>query len=100
MTTKEKIEDLESVIDNLLIQNGLAIAKQGALTQMVLGVYRETLEKEKYQNIAIRFIEMWEKFALDAIDALDVVVSDSDIIRRQKLEVLSNVQHMKIELLS
>ncbi len=46
MTSKEKIKELESVIDNLLVQSGLSMAKQGALVQMVLGIYRETLDKD------------------------------------------------------
>lgn len=95
MTSKEKIKELESVIDNLLVQSGLSMAKQGALVQMVLGIYRETLDKDKYQSTAIQFIQIWERYSLDVLDGLKECVYDQEIIDRQKLEIHANVEQMK-----
>ena len=100
MNDSEKIKELDAVVDNLLIQSGLSIAKQGAMMQMVLGIYRETFEKEKYNRIVLQFIQLWERFCLDTLEGLEQINVDSDLILRQKKEVKSNIEMMRKELLS
>lgn len=92
---EERITELEAIIDNLLVQSGLSIAKQGALMQMVLGVYRETLPPEKYQAIAQKFISLWERYCLDTLDGLEGMLYDSDMVERQKQLVHENIAMMQ-----
>lgn len=100
MTTNEKIQELEGMVDNLLVQSGLSIAKQGAMMQMVLGVYREMFDKEKYNSIATQFIQLWERYCLDTLEGLEEINVNSDLISRQKEDVKSNISLMRKELLS
>ncbi|WP_306353679.1 hypothetical protein [Flavobacterium sp. '19STA2R22 D10 B1'] len=100
MTTDEKNQELEIIIDNLIVQSGLSIAKQGAMMQMVLGIYRETFDKEKYNLIVTQFIKLWEKYCLDTLEGLEQMNVNSDLILRQKEDVKSNISLMRKELLS
>lgn len=95
----EKIEELETIIDNLLVQSGLSIAKQGAILQMVLGIYRETFDKEKYNRIVTQFIQLWERYCLDTLEGLEQINVNPDLISRQKEDVKSNISQMRKELL-
>ena len=102
MSDSEKIIDLEKIINNLLVQNALLISKQGALIQMILGVYKETLDKEQYQNITKKFIDLYDSFCQDSLDGLDGVLletSDGGFLLRQKLELMANIQQMKLAFL-
>lgn len=96
----EKIQELETIIDNLLVQSGLSIAKQGAMMQMVLGIYRETFGKEKYNRIVTQFIQLWERYCLDTLEGLEQINVNPDLISRQKDDVKSNISQMRKELLS
>lgn len=100
MTTDEKIQELQAVTNNLLIQSGLSMAKQGAMLQMTLGIYKETLDSKKYQETALKFIALWEHYCLEMLLGLKNVVDDPELLERQRLEVLSNVEQMKVSFLS
>ena len=91
----EKIKELETVIDNLLVQNGLSMAKQSAMIIMILGIYKETFEPERFKSIANQFINIWEENSLLCLNDLEDLVFDPAIISRQKLEVKANIDQLK-----
>lgn len=90
-----RVKELELIVDNLLVQNSFAIAKHGALFQMTLGVYHETMEPKQYQSIVSKFISLWEQSCLDSLDELSEVVYDPSILERQRQVVKTNIEMLR-----
>jgi len=86
----KKMEDLEIMVDNLVIQTNLSIAKQGAMLQITLGVYRETLDKEKYNLIVAQFVEILESYSLTCLKNLEELPIDPDLVSATREQVQQN----------
>lgn len=92
----EDLEDIKVVLDNLLVQTALMLAKQTALIQMVHGVYSETLPKENADLILQNFADFVEKYSNDALDDLGEALFDEAIILRQRFALLGTIQQLRI----
>jgi len=56
-----EIQDIHIYLDNLLIHSSEMRVKLDLLTDMVLGVYKETLPQESYLNNIRLFLDNLEK---------------------------------------
>lgn len=92
----EDLEDIKVVLDNLLVQTALMLAKQTAIIQMVHGVYSETLPKENADLILQNFADVVEKYSNDALDDLREALFDEAIILRQRFALLGTIQQLRI----
>ncbi len=96
----EKIQELEIMVENLVIQTNLLMAKQGAMTQMVLGIYRETFDKEKYNRTATQFIELLELYSLSALKNLEALPIDPLLLEATREKVCQDSSLMLKKFLS
>ena len=96
---KNDIENLKSVFDQLFIQETMKTVKLNMLTNMVLGLYSETLPEETWKNIHRNFFSRLKKEMNDAFNRMDQETFnpvslrhkfDFDLLMSKKLEDLDN----------
>lgn len=95
MDNDELLEDIKVVLDNLLVQTALMMAKQTALIQMVHGVYSETLPKENAELILKNFADVVEKISGSALDGLEHALFDESLILRKRFSLLADIQSLR-----
>lgn len=54
-------EEVQTILDNCIVQLSELTVKLNVLTSMVLGVYSETLPKENFEKIAATFFSQLEQ---------------------------------------
>ena len=96
---KNDIENLKSVFDQLFIQETMNTVKLNMLTNMVLGLYSETLPEETWKNIHRNFFSRLKEEMNDAFNRMDQETFnpislrhkfDFDLLMSKKLEDLDN----------
>lgn len=92
----EDLEVVKVILDNLLVQTALMLAKQTALIQMVHGVYSETLPKENADLILQNFADVVEKISGDMLDELKGGLFDEGLLLRKRLSLLADIQSLRI----
>lgn len=98
MNESDRIEELEHIINKILIETSLIKAENIALTQMVLGVYRETRDENSFNNIAENFISLLEEVQMEVIDELQNILiptNDHAELIRKKLTLTTNYQRLR-----
>lgn len=74
---KKDIEDLKAVADQLLLQTTMNTVKINIITQMVLGVYRETLDEAIWKNIHRNFYDNLNEEMKDVFRGINDVTFNS-----------------------
>ena len=84
------MEDLNTITDQLLIQTTELTVKMNMLTSMVMGVYKETLSKEIFLNIANSFFDRLHADMEAAYLKMenDQILSDHSTLLRNKIDCL------------
>lgn len=98
MTNTEKIKELQSVVNQLLVQTALITSKLEVTTSMVLGVYAEKMTEGESKTILSNYCTRLEEAQMDALSKLsDLVFEDGDhsLILRNKTAVFSSIQHLR-----
>lgn len=96
MDNEDLLDDIKVVLDNLLVQTALMLAKQTALIQMVHGVYSETLPKENADLILKNFADVVEKKSGDMLNELEGALFDDGLLIQKKLFLLADIQSLRI----
>lgn len=97
---EQEISDIKVTLDNLLVQTTMLSNQMNVLTNMTLGVYKETLPLGQYQNIYTNYVNLYEEFMNDSFSKIeDVLFQENDnlFLIRQKTELLSQLQRMKLD---
>jgi hypothetical protein len=93
---KNDIEELKSVFDTVFLRQAELIAELNTLRSMVLGVYKETLPAETYQNLYTNFVDALEKSTDKAFLEIEDILFDSGApFLRHKFETFSAIQNLK-----
>lgn len=97
---KNDIEDLKAVFDELFIQETMNTVKLNMLTDMVLGLYSETLPEETWKNIHRNFFTRLREEMNDAFNRIDQETFnpvsirkklDFDFLMSKKLDALDSL---------
>ena len=98
MSENERITELESIVNQLLIELSLAKSEISVTREMVLGIYSETMDKETSSNIFKNFVEELEKSQNDTMNNLTEMIiptNDHSILIRKRFSVFSSISALK-----
>nr|DAV70841.1 MAG TPA: hypothetical protein [Caudoviricetes sp.] len=97
MKNSNEIEDINVVVNNLLVQNSLSMAKQEALASLLFDLVSENFP-EKAQSVYTNYVDRFESATeemLNHIDKLLLPDSDPAFLIRQKMSMKMNFLEMK-----
>ncbi len=95
---ENRVKELESKVEDLLLQTSLLTAKHISMFEMVFGVYKETLPNEHFKLIAKKYLEVYENTIKSSFEELKDMIDhnkDSSFFLRQKMELTIELEALR-----